>query len=91
MQADDFKWEGDLADDCLLKTADGFGAHAEAMGQNEWYCSVWQYRGPERADIFHSADDDIMPLTGDAARALCQLIILAARKVHPEKLMFEEW
>jgi hypothetical protein len=91
MQCDDFKWEGDLADDCKLKTDDGFGAHAEEMDDNEWYCSVWQDLGSKQITIFHSTENDIMPLSGDAARALCQLVILGARKVHPEKLMFRGW
>ncbi len=75
MTTDSPVWDGDLDDDCSL-TWRGYGAHAEAMGEREWYCSVW--RLADGVDVFHSTDADVVPLTGPAARRLCELVIRAA-------------
>lgn len=74
-----FEWKGDLDDDCSLLTEDGFGAHAEMMSDDEWYCSVWLATRVEGRDVFHSSDDSVAPLTGEAARKLCEFIIDAER------------
>jgi len=77
-----FNWEGDLEDDCSLSTMDSYGAHAEAMSDNEWYCSVWRGDRPNSVLIFHSNEDDVMPKTGEAARKLCEWVIDAHRQRH---------
>ena len=69
------KWQGDLDDDC--KALDPpYLALAEDMGQG-WWCAV--HFGERR--IFDSTDDDIAPLTGEAARRLCEYAIAYHRWV----------
>lgn len=66
-------WQGDLDDDCALRDGD-YSAVAEDMG-DEWHVAV--YRNGKQ--IFHDVDDNIHPLTGPAARRLCELVIDAER------------
>lgn len=76
------KWTGDLNDDCALKTEDGYQAHAEDMGEGEWYCQVTRAgasQPPFKGQYFHSTEHDIRPLTGEAARMLCKMVIDADR------------
>jgi len=43
-----------------------------------WYCSVKaQNHHGEWKQIFHTTDDNVLPLTGKAARSLCEMVILA--------------
>lgn len=82
-------WTGDLDDDCVLKTDDGYQAHAEAMDTREWYCSV-THGGADSIPfngrvVFHSAERNIVPLTGRAARWLCEQVIIADRWRQQEK------
>lgn len=75
-----FQWRGDIHDDCSCASVAGFMAHAEAMDFDEWYCSV-RAKSPvdgQWKDIFHTTEDDVRPLTGKAARALCEMVILTA-------------
>lgn len=83
------EWRGDMDDDCCAEWC-GLTAHAECMdvyrdddpdSGDSWYCCV--YRGKE--SLFHSAEDDIHPLTGPAARRLCELVMrhfAAAKQVR---------
>jgi len=76
------KWTGDMDDDCTLKTEDGYVAHAEAMDDDWWYCAVRHGDIDSLViirDVFHSTSHDVQPLTGEAARALCQVVIDADR------------
>lgn len=75
-------WTGDLADNCVLKTQDGYIAHAEAMdsGKNEhWCCIVTIGDRPMMRTVYHSAEDGIWPTRGDLARRLCKMAIDADR------------
>lgn len=82
-------WDGDLEDDCTAEWR-GLGAHAECMGDTDddgeplgyenWYCCVWQINpqarvGSDNKIVFHSSEDDVIPLGGAAARALCERIM----------------
>jgi hypothetical protein len=67
------RWTGDPADEQTLEWR-GFRGHVEDMGRG-WFCSVW--RESDRGTVFQSADAGILPLTGDAARRLCELAIRA--------------
>lgn len=72
-------WVGDLDDDCSASFGD-YRAHAEDMGDS-WYCAVMHKDnapGNVLPDIFHSTDSDICPLSGEAARRLCEFIMRAA-------------
>lgn len=85
-----FVWTGDLEDDCHCLWH-GLTAHAECMGPNEcdkcgylcgdcWYCSVSvavmkdgkPWSGEQ---LFHTSEEDVRPLTGAAARKLCELVM----------------
>ena len=86
--AEPIPWTGDLEDDCTARWR-GFGAHAECMDEydpddpgssNAWYCCVWEQMpgakvGADNREVFHSSDADICPLTGPAARQLCELVM----------------
>jgi hypothetical protein len=79
-----FEWTGDLADDCFC-TWRGMAAHAERLGASEWYCMVERNdaclgdRRRTENTLFHSsATDDILPLTGPAARRLCEMVMRLA-------------
>lgn len=67
----DLGWLGDLSDDCRGAWGE-YTAHAEDMGDH-WWCAVT--RGAET--VFHSGTAGIIPLTGDAARRLCELVVRA--------------
>ena len=69
-----FVWRGDLNDDCTLEWGDYY-AHVENMGES-WYCSV-SLKSDLSDTIFHTCSDDILPLTGKAARWLCEMVIKA--------------
>jgi hypothetical protein len=73
-------WTGDLSDDCVARWRD-LSAHAEKMDERFWYCSVtrWEGAGKRRKNIsiFHTSDDDVVPLTGEAARKLCEFVMRA--------------
>lgn len=48
-----------------------------------WYCSVWKINpeakvGADHEQLFHSSGDDIHPLSGEAARRLCELVMREA-------------
>jgi hypothetical protein len=87
---DEIVWRGDLDDDCSAEWR-GLGAHAELMGESDpsdpdsadaWYCSVWRVNpaarvGSDNETLFHSSDHDTLPLTGPAARRLCELVMRA--------------
>ncbi len=68
-------WTGDLGDDCAAHWR-GLYAHAEAMDDGRWYCAVDESDGAGR--LFHTADADVTPLTGDAARRLCETVMRLA-------------
>ncbi len=85
MTTDPIVWQGDLDDDCHARWR-GLGAHAERMDEHSWYCSVW-CDGAGKKMLFHSSDDDIHPLTGKAARWLCELVLRAA--VSPVRILPE--
>jgi hypothetical protein len=78
-------WERDLEDDCIVKWR-GFGAHAEKMDDDSWYCSVWASddsveKRQSAENIFHTADSDMMALSGPAARHLAEMVMrIAAAK-----------
>lgn len=92
------EWTGDLDDDCVCRVG-GFVAHVECMyeppGEGEdfdplndlpheaWYCSVGR-DDQSRETLFHSGDSDILPLTGKAARLLCELVIRAELAKQPK-------
>lgn len=67
-------WAGDLDDDCTARWGNLL-AHAEAMDENAWFAAV--YLDGAEEDLFHSASDDILPLSGPAARKLCELVMRA--------------
>jgi len=76
-------WTGDRNDDCFLQTDDGYQAHAEAMDEDEWCCIVthgdtWPPPFNGRM-VYHSAEQGIWPIRGEAARLLCELVIDADR------------
>jgi len=77
------KWTGDMDDDTFLKTADGYPAHAEATDEGLWHCQVTHGdTGPPPFNgrvVLHTAESDVRPLTGKAARTLCMLAIDADR------------
>lgn len=63
------------------------GAHAEAMDDDLWYCSVWRVNsdavvGSDNETLFHSGEDDIHPSSGPAARRLCELVMRNAVQVR---------
>jgi len=66
------EWEGDLNDDCTMEWK-GLSAHVEQMSKNHWYFSVW-ITGTKQ-DIFHSTDDDVVALSGNSARNICEIIM----------------
>jgi hypothetical protein len=68
-------WTGDLGDDCAARWR-GLYAHAEAMDDGRWYCAVDESDGAGR--LFHTADADVTPLTGHAARRLCENVMRLA-------------
>lgn len=82
-------WTGDPDDDTFLKTEDGYAAHAEAMHEDAWYCQVTHGdTGPPPFNgrvVFHSVERNIVPLTGRAARWLCEQVIIADRWRQQEK------
>lgn len=76
----EFHWMGDLDDDCVCRVP-GYFLHAEDMG-DAWYCSVGRTDGPLNAagngeTIFHTSEDNILPLTGPAAMKLAEMAVLA--------------
>jgi|GEM_PF-3111700 len=100
--ATDFKWNGDLNDDCSFTTEDKYLAHVESMGHHpcdecghenegpdgecescgatligDWFFAVSDEGAHE--DVFHSSEENITALTGDAARELCEIIVTAHR------------
>jgi hypothetical protein len=99
----EFVWRGDPADDVCCSSVPGYTAHAECMsdgteaddpgGSESWYCSVSRVDGDGRVigdAIFHSGDHDTCPLTGRAARWLCELVIRAAvAGVYPPPPSFD--
>ncbi len=75
-------WRGDLSDDCVMKTEDGYLAQAEAMdsGRNEhWCCTVTLGKRPSLRWVYHSAENGVWPKYGAAARAMCEMAIDADR------------
>jgi hypothetical protein len=72
MASPEFEWYGDLGDACWAVRGDYY-AYCEDMGDG-WFCQV---RGPGGSQVFHSTDTGILPLTGDAARLLCSLVVRA--------------
>jgi hypothetical protein len=87
MEEEPFVWQGDLDDNCHCVWK-GLQAHAEDMDDG-WYCSVRsgdQKQLEREGDLFHTSDADILPLTGVAARWLCECLmrlILAGRYQLP--------
>jgi len=85
-------WEGDLDDDCRARWR-GLRAHAEAMDENAWYCSVRVEDADD--DLFHSSTDDVVPITGAAARKLCEMVmrlhVLEAKEAAIERRLLERW
>lgn len=77
------RWDGDLDDDCSTTVGD-MHAHAEhTYGPRRggaWYCSVC--RSGER--LFHTADFGVQPRSGEAARWLCELVMLAVPPGYDE-------
>jgi hypothetical protein len=73
-------WTGDLSDDCVARWR-GLLAHVEKMDERSWYCAVYRYEGtakrPKCVPIFHSSSNDVVPLTGKAARKLCEFVMRA--------------
>jgi hypothetical protein len=58
-----------------LGRGDSHVAHAEDLG-NGWWCSVYRDVGDgPMVLVFDTTDDDIEPLTGPAARHLCEMIV----------------
>ena len=77
------EWTGDLEDQAQLRTGDGYGAVVECLGPREWHAHVWRsgYDG-RRVTVLETTGDDLLPLTGDAARALSLMAIGADRDEH---------
>lgn len=73
---DEPKWTGDLEDDCTLVEGD-LTAHVEAMDYNVWYCSL--YDTNNKKYLFHSSDANVIFLTGESARNMCELLIAAKK------------
>lgn len=73
-------WSGDLLDDCVARL-DDFVAHAEWLTGSQgrkggnWFCAVW--KGDQR--LWHTADVDVVPRSGAAARWICELVIALAK------------
>ena len=69
MLTEEIEWTGDLNDDCVAKWR-GMLAHAEALNDHQWFCSV---SVDEEAEcLFHSVTDDVHHMTGKSARSFCE-------------------
>ena len=88
--APEFVWTGDdPTDEVACRSVPGYVCHCECMAgptaeepdePEVWYCSVGREprTGDWRADnVFHSGEWDVVPLTGKAARRLCETAVLA--------------
>ena len=65
-----YDWEGDRDDDQTC-VAGAYWCHVECLGEDRWFAEV---QGPGRMS-FHSGDAGILPLSSDAARRLCELVV----------------
>lgn len=82
-----FVWTGEPGDEEYCESVPGYYCHAELTSDGQdpddphpgeaWYCSVSRGRGVVAAGVFHSTDSDVLPLSGPAARRLCEI---AARR-----------
>lgn len=66
----EFKWVGNPEASQLGQAPGGFFLRIKDCGEG-WYCAV--FRHGKR--VFHSGDADILPLSSDAARRLCELVV----------------
>jgi len=66
-------WTGDPDDDQTCAVA-GYACHVEALDRNAWHAMVVD---PAGRCVWHAAEEDVLPLTGDAARRLCELVVRA--------------
>jgi len=71
-------WAGRLNDDCAAFAGELY-AHAEHLDGPRrgglWYCSVSR----KGVFLFHTADCGVVPRDGEAARWLCEVVIVAVR------------
>lgn len=83
MKLPEIKWTGDLDDDCVAEVA-GYVLHCEALDDNDWYVGVYEGKGKESVEIFHTDSHDVRALTGKAARMLAEIAMIAdfVRKRH---------
>lgn len=65
-------WTGDLEDDCVCRWQ-GMVGHAECLGDDLWFAGV-TVEGDD-GYLFHACEHDTQPVTGDAARRLCELVM----------------
>ena len=74
-----FEWAGDPGDQQTCRSVPGYVCVAEDMG-DDWFAAVYRAGVPAAdpaAAVLHSGDAGILPLTGVAARRLCELAVRA--------------